>query len=184
MTTEEWKDVVGFPDYRVSTLGRMLSKERKDRRGRWRKERILRPKTIWNGYKTVRLLNDDEDKAVLVHRAVAIAFIPNPAELPEVDHINNDRTDNCVANLQWIARQHNRQKIHLAKGKTGAKGVTFQNGKFVARIGLDKKLIVIGSFANLIDAANAYDLMATKLFGVFAVTNKQIRERNGHSASD
>lgn len=50
-----------------------------------------------------------------VHRLVAKAFIPNPHNYEQVDHINNDRTDNRVANLRWMPRQRNNQRKHAKK---------------------------------------------------------------------
>lgn len=59
------------------------------------------------GYVRVKLNYGDRSKKFMVHRLVAMAFIPNPDNKPVVDHINRNRTDNRVENLQWVTQQEN-----------------------------------------------------------------------------
>ena len=70
-------------------------------------ERILRPATDKNGYLYVDLYKDGKRKTYKVHRLVAQAFIPNPHSLPEVNHKNEDKTDNRVENLEWCTQEYN-----------------------------------------------------------------------------
>ena len=58
-------------------------------------------------YKIVSYMDNGKQKNIAVHRLVAIAFIPNPENKPEVDHINVDRKDNRVENLRWATRKEN-----------------------------------------------------------------------------
>ena len=60
------------------------------------------------GYKTVSLTKDGKTKTVFVHRLVAIAFIPNEHKLPLVNHKDEDKTNNCVENLEWCSVYYNR----------------------------------------------------------------------------
>lgn len=62
-------------------------------------------------YLLVGLSKNGETKSKLVHRLVAEAFIPNPEQLPEIDHIDNNPLNNCVENLQWVDRNTNIAKM-------------------------------------------------------------------------
>lgn len=95
---EEWKQTKN-PDYWVSNLGRVKS-------CKFGKERILKPiKT--RSYFSVRFLKEGIEKTVLLHRIIAIAFIPNPLNLPCIDHINQIKTDNRLENLRWVTHSEN-----------------------------------------------------------------------------
>lgn len=74
------------------------------------KEKILKPRHNNSGYLTVNLSKDGKALNKTVHRLVAKAFIPNPEGLPEIDHINGDKTNNMVENLQWISHVENNRK--------------------------------------------------------------------------
>lgn len=109
---EEWKDVKDFEGiYQVSNLGRVKSLDRvvtyEDGRKRFYKGKILRPDETKNGYLHVVLCKDGSQHSVNVHRLVALAFIPNPNNYKEVNHIDEDKTNNCVNNLEWCTRTYN-----------------------------------------------------------------------------
>ena len=112
--------------------------------------RSLKPQ-IKNGYETVTLCKNGEKRYFRVHRLIALAFIPNPYELPEIDHINGNPRDNRVCNLRWASRRTNQNnpitRSRLSKSLTGRK-ITweiktpngpgkpvdcFKNGVFVRR---------------------------------------------------
>lgn len=61
------------------------------------------------GYYRVALTTNGRSKSYRAHRLVAAAFLPNPENLPEVNHLNADRTDNRVSNLEWCTKEQNRQ---------------------------------------------------------------------------
>lgn len=97
---EQWKTIDGFPDYKVSTLGRVLSLKGDV-------PKILKPAPNGHGYLGVRLCDDDGIHPKTVHRLVATAFIDNPDNKPEINHISGIKTDNRVENLEWCSRLEN-----------------------------------------------------------------------------
>lgn len=101
---EEWRPVKGYEGlYEVSSRGRVRNLNYK-KKGVYR---FKSPQVSNNGYLTVALFKNGIGKRFSVHRLVAIAFIPNPLNLPEVDHIDTDRNNNCVENLRWVTPSEN-----------------------------------------------------------------------------
>lgn len=107
---EIWKDIEGFEGlYQVSNLGRV-----KSNRG------ILHPNTNTYGYKHVTLSKYGIRTTTPIHTLVADAFLDNPYEKPEVNHIDGNKENNSVSNLEWVTRtENNRHAIatHLRKCK-------------------------------------------------------------------
>ena len=95
---EQWKDIADFDNYEVSDLGRVRNKKTK---------RILRLVKDSGGYVQVNLYNDGERKSIKIHRLVASTFIPNPLNLPQINHIDENKTNNNVENLEWCSAQYN-----------------------------------------------------------------------------
>ena len=105
---EEWKDVEGYEGYyQVSNLGRVKNLSRKVKAKcnsiATKKERILKQLIDPRGYKgvTVAFSVDSKYKRFTVSRLVAKAFIPNPDNLPLVEHKDDDPTNNHFLNLKW-----------------------------------------------------------------------------------
>ena len=69
--------------------------------------KILKPRKSKNGYFTYQLHQDEIVKNEYVHRLVAETFIPNPYNLPQVDHIDGDKSNNNVSNLRWVSQSKN-----------------------------------------------------------------------------
>ena len=116
MQEEIWKDIEGFEGYyQVSNLGRVKSLDRyvpDKRRGKVHiSERIMKLTVIGTGYYQVTLTKFGEQIPYYVHRLVAKAFISNPNNLPEVDHIDAVKTNNDVSNLRWVTQEENNQHI-------------------------------------------------------------------------
>ena len=100
MQQEIWKDVPGYPDYQVSNIGRVKRIRNIGRNGLIR---ILKPIKFNNGYLVVNLLG----KRFGIHRLVAMAFLQNPKHFTEINHKNEDKTDNRVENLEYCSRLYN-----------------------------------------------------------------------------
>lgn len=114
MENEIWKPVIGYEGlYEVSNLGKFKSIDRvvyqyKSRTGTGiKKGKLLKP---WQskGYFYIKLCKPDcKEKTTLLHRVVAIAFLSNPHNLPEVNHKDGDKRNNSVSNLEWCSSQYN-----------------------------------------------------------------------------
>ena len=99
-----YKDIAGFEGkYAISADGRVYS---------YRRQIILRPEEVHNGYLRVGIV-DDEGRLVhkRIHRAVAEAFIPNPLNKSQVHHKNHNRKDNRVENLEWATQRENLAEV-------------------------------------------------------------------------
>ena len=134
---EIWKDIEGYEGYQVSNFGRVRSLDRYNGRGYWIKGCILKPIMDKKGYLTVGLSKNNQRKAFKVHRLVALHFIPNIENKPEIDHINTIKTDNTVflnedgsvnydkTNLRWVTPKENSNNplsiVNKSESKKGIK---------------------------------------------------------------
>lgn len=103
MINEIWKDIDGFEGlYQVSNLGRVKSLGN----DKSRREKILKLGNC-HGYLQVNLCKNGKRKKLCVHRLVAQTFLQNPQNLPEVNHKDEDKTNNSVENLEWVSSKEN-----------------------------------------------------------------------------
>ena len=142
---EIWKDIVGYEGlYQVSNLGNVKSLHYRNKKI----HHILSPRKHHTGYLMVSLTSNRKAKCFNVHRLVAIAFIPNPNDLPCVNHKDGNKHNNNVSNLEWVTHQQNTRhaiatgllKNFSLLGKTGSlhptSKVTLQytkSGQFVRK---------------------------------------------------
>lgn len=103
---EEWKCIEGYKDYEVSNLGNIRS-YRNNKGKTSAVPHLLSPKTDHNGYYFVNLYSGRKMKSFKIHRLVASAFIPNPENYPQINHIDEVKTNNCVGNLEWCSAKQN-----------------------------------------------------------------------------
>ena len=107
-STEVWKDIEDYKGlYQVSNLGRVRSLDRIDALGRLRKGKVLAYGLSGGGYLQVGLHRDGKVEQKLVHRLVSEAFLPNPDNLPQVNHKDEDKANNQVENLEWCTALYN-----------------------------------------------------------------------------
>lgn len=113
---DEYKNIAGYDDYYIvynngiiKSLDRYVCRKSKNNKSNkhFIKGRVLKHIINNKGYHLVNLYKDGVGKHYLVSRLVASAFIPNPNNYPEVDHINENKNDNSVNNLRWCTRQFN-----------------------------------------------------------------------------
>ena len=129
-TDETWKDVPGYEGlYSVSNYGQIRSHDRlidRTSSGQGTYElpgRILKARIDRDGYCLITLNSGFDPKTFKVHRIVAEAFIPNPKNLPHVDHCDGDRGNNCLSNLKWSSVKDNLLSRHNVKQASGYRGV-------------------------------------------------------------
>ena len=180
--TEIWKPIMGYEGlYEVSNLGRVRSLDRIDSNNHPLKGVILKPYISNSGYLLVGLYKQQKRDRKLLHRLVAEAFIPNPDNKPEIDHINTIKTDNTVflnedgsinyekTNLRWTTRKENinnpltktKMQINARKPSKGKYGKKHHRSKPI--IQYDKE----GNFIKEWDCANDVER-------VLGISNKHI----------
>ena len=101
---EEWRMINQFPNYSVSNLGNVMNN----------KTNKIMKLCLKGGYYHIGLSNVKNRKNMKVHRLVALAFIDNPENKPEVNHINKNKLDNSISNLEWVTHKEN--MIHKSNG--------------------------------------------------------------------
>lgn len=108
---EVWKDVVGYEGlYKVSNFGKVTQNKRIIKiKGGHKTEINAKIKTHINiyGYEVISLALNGKQKLFQVHRLVASAFLGNPLFLPTVNHVDENKTNNIVSNLEWCTHQYN-----------------------------------------------------------------------------
>lgn len=134
---EEWKDIEGYEGlYQVSNMGRVKSLK-------FGKEKLLNGCKDKDGYFQIKLSKEGKVKMYKVHRLVAQAFLDNQNNLSEINHKDEDKTNNCVDNLEWCDRNYNNNygshNERVSKALKNRKGLSkpilqfTKDGEFIRR---------------------------------------------------
>ena len=161
MTEEIWKDIKGYEGYQVSNFGNVRSLNY----NKTKKIKILIPSLDNYGYNYLLLYKNSKRKHFTVHRLVAQAFIPNPNNLPQVNHKDEDKTNNCVENLEWCTNKYNcnygtrnvRIKEHQNKPMLGKFGKDNPHSKQIYQYDMEGNLIKIWDSATVIHRELGFD---------------------------
>ena len=151
---EEYRSIKGYEDYQVSNLGNVKSFKRG-------KERVLKPGVSSPGYLVVNLWKEKTPKTFQIHKLVAMSFLdhkPCGYKLV-VNHINFNKTNNNVRNLEIISHRENTNRKHL-KSSSKYTGVCWNKraNKWRADINVNGKLKYLGLFKDELKASEAYQL--------------------------
>ena len=106
---ETFVKIEGFENYEVSNLGKVRN---------IKSGRMLKPHLNHNGYLKHHLYRHDKQKELFLHRIIAIAFIDNPGKKPQVNHIDENKLNNDLSNLEWCTGREN--IIHGTRTKRAA----------------------------------------------------------------
>lgn len=166
LVNETWRDIPGYEGlYQVSSRGCVRSISRmiktRDRWGNDRlshlQERIISPnRNCKHGYLSICLYKDGTQKRVHIHRLVAIAFIPNPYGLPQINHKDEIRSNNNVENLEWCSAAYN--------NKYGSARQRMSATKSRAILAIDSSGNVVGEFTSSKEAGERYGVTRDAIF--------------------
>lgn len=178
-TQEIWKDVAGYEGlYQVSNSGNVRSVDRIicQKSGKMHPHKgIYIKKVVCNiGYVRVAISKNAKSKMVCVHRLVAMAFIPNPENKPQVNHKDGDKQNNSILNLEWVTAKENIKHSYDYLGKSHPSG---------AHSSLSKKTYQYHPYGKLVMTYNS--LSETKKYGFNHVAicnsiNKHTCESQGY----
>jgi hypothetical protein len=163
----EFVEIKGYPNYMISNSGEVFSKKY---------DRFLKNDISNKGYLKIKITNEDGVKTKLLHRLVFENFGHNWNPELSVDHIDNNKQNNCITNLRMATRQQQSFNTRVRKNsKLQLKGVEQKSTNcFRARIMIDGKRTAIGYFKTKEEARQAYETKARELHGEFFCENNNI----------
>lgn len=143
---ETFVKIEGFENYEVSNLGKVRN---------IKSGRTLKPRLHNNGYLGLCLYENNKRKNLLLHRIIATAFIDNPGKKPQVNHIDENKLNNDLSNLEWCTEREN--AIH----GTRIKRVAEKNFKKVIQLDLNDN--VLNEFESIKQAERETGIFATSI---------------------
>lgn len=172
---EIWKNVIGYEDcYMVSNLGNVKSLTRqiksaiRNNNKITRDGRLLTIKNAKTGYKFIMLYKNGTQKIGLIHRLVATAFLLNSSEKKAVNHLDGDKANNRLENLEWCTykenKKHAKENGLVARGeKSGGSKLTEQNvidiRKYKGMLSGRKTALIFN-----ISSTNIFDIWSGKIW--------------------
>lgn len=167
---EVWKDIEGYEGiYMVSNLGRVKSLGNKSNH---KTDVILKQST--QRYKRVTLYDGVKRKSYMVHRLVAKAFIPNESNKSEVNHIDCDKFNNSVENLEWVTRQEN-HKHKCENGLNNTKNAVNKTKKKIVLV--DEKGNILNTFESMSEASRLLNL---SISNISRVCSGKLKDTKGY----
>ena len=131
---EEWRDIKGYEGYyQISNFGRVKSLSRDVGSNRCKKETIMKTSLDKDGYENLVLRKNGKQRHFRVNRLVAEAFLENPNNYPQVNHKDEDKTNNNVNNLEWCSAKYN-VNYGLRTEKASKKVICVTTGKIFKSI--------------------------------------------------
>lgn len=165
------KFIEGFENYKITTEGKVLSKH-------YGKLRVLSSVPDKFGYRCVGLYNHGTKKTVKIHRLVATAFIPNPENKPQVNHIDRNPTNNNVENLEWVTSlENNLHSRRLFKRRVNRQiGSENVSSKETIQVSLDG--FVVGVYSARMEAQRATGILNSDISQ--AILRKRLKTAGGY----
>lgn len=154
---EIWKKVKGYENlYEISNTGKIKSL-------RFNKEKILKPALSTSGYFMIALWKDKKPKYQSIHSLIAINFLNYKITTRKivVDHIDNNKLNNCVKNIQIISNRENSFKDK--KSKSGEYNIYLNSGAYLVRMRINGVKQTFGTFKNIEDAIIKRNFVINKL---------------------
>lgn len=164
---ERWVKISGHPDYMISSLGKILSISRSvnyiDGRIRRYNSKVLK-QSYSREYRIISIRQNRINKTYHVHLLVWDHFgdCKRDGHVLTVDHIDGDKENNAIDNLQLLSQRDNNAKYFQQNGRNLPTGVSIKRGKYGAWISIKRKSIFLGTFNTSEDAAKAYNLAKQK----------------------
>jgi hypothetical protein len=161
---EEWKKIVGFDNYEVSNLGnvrRLDSFVFQSGRYNHYKGRFLKQENVKGGYKRVTLCKNNSTKRFQVHRLVAITFIENFKNKPCVNHIDGDKSNNQISNLEWVTYSENERHSYNVLGK-----MNFNRKLSIENVSFIKNKCIMGKKSNVKEIAKKFNVNVSVIYNI------------------
>jgi hypothetical protein len=165
-----WKKIKNYPDYEINELGTV-------RRG----AKILKHNVSTNGYIAICLCKNGKPKLFRLHRLLAENFISNPLKKPQVNHIDGNRKNNNLDNLEWVTISENMlHAIHVTKTKPAPCSML---GKFGKDHNLSKHFYLEYPDGKIIKYESGLDLVRKTGFDHSAISWARVKKQSGHKFS-
>lgn len=169
--TEIFKDVKGYEGlYKVSNLGKVISLKRKINNGssyRLSKDYVMKSYDNGWGYLRVCLRNNNKQKFYLIHRLIAEHFIPNPNNFNVVNHIDGNKKNNKISNLEWCDHSHNNKHAFRTGLINSLKGEKHPRSKLNEKQVIEIKKLLSEGLLTQREIAKKFNIHPNTINGIY-----------------